>query len=192
VAFDLLHTEQLPAAVEHVRASVGRIDILVNNAGFIRRESLLDVDADVWRQTFDVNVTAAMLVSRALVPDMIEAGAGKIVNVSSVLGRVARAETGAYAATKAALTMLTQVMCAEWARHGIQANALAPGYVHTDLTKALVEDPAFDAWLKARVPAGRWGEPSDLDGAVVFLASAASAFVNGQVLAVDGGLLAVV
>lgn len=179
-------------AVAHVRATFGAIDILVNNAGFIRRTTLLETDMDTWRQTFDVNVTGAMLVSRAVVPDMIETGAGKIINVSSVLAHVARAEAGAYAVTKAALTMLTQTMCAEWARYGIQANAIAPGYVRTELTRELADSPSFEAWLTARVPAGRWGEPSDLEGAVVFLSGAGSAFVNGQVLAVDGGLLAVI
>ena len=192
VAWDLRDGEKTLESVEHVRARVGAIDILVNNAGFIRRTTLLDLDLENWGQTFDVNVTGAMLVSRAVVPDMIEAGTGKIINVSSVLGRVARAEAGAYAITKAALTMLTQTMCAEWARYGIQANAIAPGYVRTDLTRELADSPDFEAWLAGRVPAGRWGQPSDLEGAVVFLAGAGSAFVNGHVLAVDGGLLAVI
>jgi gluconate 5-dehydrogenase len=123
---------------------------------------------------------------------MIERGAGKIVNVCSVMSELARPTTGGYAATKGALKMLTRSMCAEWARHGIQANGLAPGYIRTDLTEPLQADAEFDAWLRTRVPAGRWGETSELGGAVVFLASSASDFVNGQLLFVDGGLSAVV
>lgn len=109
-----------------------------------------------------------------------------------MLSEVARPDVGAYATTKAALKMLTQSMCAEWARHGIQANAIGPGYIKTELNATLAQSPSFDAWLTARTPAGRWGEPSDLEGAVVFLAAPASDFVNGHVLYVDGGLLAAI
>ena len=123
---------------------------------------------------------------------MIERGGGKVVNVCSVLSELARPSTGAYSATKGGLKMLTRSMCAEWARHGIQANGIAPGYFRTDLNEALQADAEFDAWLRARVPAGRWAEPSELAGAVVFLASPASDFVNGQILVVDGGLSAVI
>jgi gluconate 5-dehydrogenase len=123
---------------------------------------------------------------------MIERGRGKIVNVCSVQSALARQTIAAYTATKGALKNLTQGMCADWARHGIQVNAIGPGYFATELTRPLRDDPEFDAWLRARVPAGRWGDPAELAGAVVFLASAASDFVNGQVLYVDGGLTAVV
>jgi gluconate 5-dehydrogenase len=140
----------------------------------------------------DVNLTSAFLVARAVAPGMIERGRGKIVNVCSVMSELARPTVGAYAATKGALKMLTRSMCAEWAPHGIQANGIAPGYIRTELTKPLQDNAEFDAWLRARVPAGRWGEPAELGGAVVFLASPASDFVNGQVLVVDGGLSAVV
>ena len=140
----------------------------------------------------DVNLTGVFLVSRLVAPGMIERGSGKIVNVCSVMSELARPTTGAYAATKGALKMLTRSMCAEWAQHGIQANGIAPGYVRTELNVVLQTNAEFDAWLCARVPAGRWGEPSELGGAVVFLASSASDFVNGQLLFVDGGLTAVV
>jgi gluconate 5-dehydrogenase len=123
---------------------------------------------------------------------MIARGSGKIVNVGSVLSELARPTVAPYAATKGALRMLTRSMCAEWARHGIQANAIGPGYFRTDLTAPLQADAAFDGWLRARVPAARWGEPDELGGAVVFLSSAASDFVNGQLLFVDGGMTAVV
>jgi gluconate 5-dehydrogenase len=123
---------------------------------------------------------------------MIERGSGKIVNVCSVTSELARETIAAYTAAKGGLKMLTRAMCSEWARHGIQANAIAPGYFETDLTEPLRADAAFDAWVRARVPTGRWGVPADLAGAIVFLASSASDYVNGQILYVDGGLTATV
>ena len=180
------------AAVTRAVEALGPVDVLVNNTGITIRRSLVDLESDEWRHMLDVNLTGAFLVSRAVVPGMIERRRGKIVNVCSVLSELARPTTGAYAATKGALKMLTRSMCAEWAQYGIQANGIAPGYVRTDLNQALQTDAEFDAWLRARVPAGRWGEPVELGGAVVFLASPASDFVNGQLLVVDGGLSAVV
>ena len=173
-------------------AALGQVDVLVNNAGITIRRELVELETDEWRRMLDVNLTAAFVVSRLVAPRMIERGSGKIVNVCSVMSELARPTVGAYAATKGALKMLTRSMCAEWARHGIQANGIAPGYVRTDLNQVLQDDAEFDAWLRARVPAGRWGETSELGGAVVFLASPASDFVNGQLLFVDGGLTAVV
>ena len=180
------------AAVVRAVEALGPVDILVNNTGMALRRSLVDLEPDEWRLMLDVNLTSAFLVSRAVAPGMIERGSGKVVNVCSVMSELARPTTGAYAATKGALKMLTRSMCAEWAQYGIQANGIAPGYVRTDLNEALQTDAEFDAWLRARVPAGRWGEPVELGGAVVFLASSASDFVNGQLLVVDGGLSAVV
>jgi len=179
-------------AVAQAVAALGPVEILVNNTGMTLRRSLVDLELAEWRHVLDVNLTSAFLVSRAVVPGMIERGRGKIVNVCSVMSELARPTTAAYAVSKGALKMLTQSMCAEWAAHGIQANGLAPGYVRTDLNEALQADPEFDAWLRARVPAGRWAEPGELGGAVVFLASPASDFVNGQLLVVDGGLSAVI
>ena len=180
------------AAVVKAVEKLGRIDVLVNNAGMTIRRTLVELHPDEWRQLLDVNLTSAFLVARAVAPGMIERGRGKIVNVCSVMSELARPTTGAYATTKGALKMLTRSMCAEWAQYGIQANAIAPGYIRTDLNEALQSDAEFDAWLCARVPAGRWGDPVELGGAVVFLASPASDFVNGQLLFVDGGLSAVV
>jgi gluconate 5-dehydrogenase len=180
------------AAVRGGVEALGPIDVLVNNTGMTVRRPLVDLELDEWRQLLDVNLTSAFLVARAVAPGMIERGSGKIVNVCSVMSELARPSTGAYAATKGALKMLTRTMCAEWAPHGIQANGIAPGWFRTDLTQPLQADAGFDAWLRARVPAGRWGEPDELGGAVVFLASSASDFVNGQVIVVDGGLSAVV
>ena len=178
-------------AVARAADALGPVDILVNNAGIALRHSLVEFELDEWRRVLDVNLTSAFLVARAIAPGMIERGRGKIVNVCSVMSELARPTTGAYAAAKGGLKMLTRSMCAEWAPHGIQANGIAPGYFRTDLNEVLQKDAEFDAWLRARVPAGRWGEPDELAGAVVFLASPASDFVNGQLLVVDGGLSAV-
>jgi gluconate 5-dehydrogenase len=139
-----------------------------------------------------VNLTSAMLVGREVARGMVERGRGKIVNVASVQSALARPGVTPYAATKGALKLLTQGMCAEWASAGLQVNALAPGYIDTELTAALVQDPEFSAWVRGRTPAGRWGRPADLVGALLFLASPASDFVNGHMLFVDGGMVAVV
>jgi gluconate 5-dehydrogenase len=178
-------------AVVRAFEALGPVDILVNNAGIALRRTLVELELDEWRRVLDVNLTSAFVVARAVAPGMIERGRGKIVNVCSVMSELARPTTGAYAAAKGGLKMLTRSMCAEWARHGIQANGIAPGYFRTDLNEVLQNDREFDAWLRARVPAGRWGDPDELAGAVVFLASPASNFVNGQLLVVDGGLSAV-
>jgi gluconate 5-dehydrogenase len=187
-AFDVTDESAVAAGV----AALGAVDVLVNNAGIGLRKPILGFSLEEWKRVVDTNLTSAFLVSRAAAPGMIERGSGKIVNVCSVTSELARETTAPYAAAKGGLKMLTRAMCAEWARHGIQANAIAPGYFDTDLTQALTADVAFDAWLRARVPAGRWGVPADLGGAVVFFASSASDYVNGQILYVDGGLTAVV
>jgi gluconate 5-dehydrogenase len=185
--FDVTDEASVAAGV----AAIGQIDVLVNNAGIQVRGPLEGFSLEDWQRVLDVNLTSAFLVSRAVVPGMIERGAGKIVNTCSVTSKVGRETIGPYTASKGGLKQLTRAMCADWARYGIQANGIGPGYFRTEINTALQEDPAFDAWLRARVPAGRWAEPSELEGAVVFLASAASDFVNGQIIYVDGGMLAV-
>jgi len=180
------------AAVAAAAAALPPVDVLVNNAGITFRRPLLETTPEEWRRVLDTNLTSAFVVARAVVPGMIERGRGKVVNVGSVMVELARATTGAYAAAKGGLRMLTRTMCAEWAPHGIQANGISPGYFRTDLTEPLQRDEAFTRWLAARVPAGRWAEPDELGGAVVFLASPASDFVNGHMLVVDGGMTAVV
>jgi gluconate 5-dehydrogenase len=185
--FDVTDEDAIAAGV----TAIGQIDILVNNAGIQMRGSLEEFTREQWQQVLDMNLTSAFLVARTVVPGMIERGRGKIVNTCSVTSEVGRQTIGPYTASKGALKMLTRAMCADWARHGIQANGIGPGYFRTEMNTVLQEDDAFDAWLRARVPAGRWGDPSELQGAAVFLASAASDFVNGQIIYVDGGMLAV-
>ena len=187
VPFDVTDEVAIKAEV----AAAGAIDILVSNAGIQLRGALEEFSLEQWRRVLDANLTSAFLVARTVVPQMIERGRGKIVNTCSVSSEVGRETIGPYTASKGALKLLTRAMCADWARHGIQANGIGPGYFRTEMNTALQEDPEFNAWLLRRVPAGRWAEPSELEGAIVFLASAASDFVNGQILYVDGGLLAV-
>jgi gluconate 5-dehydrogenase len=180
------------AAVAAAVGALGPVDVLVNNAGIGFRKPLLDTSLEEWRSVLDTNLTSAYLVARAVAPGMIERGGGKVVNICSLMSELARETIAPYTAAKGGLKMLTRAMCSEWARHGIQVNGLAPGYFETDLTQALRDNAEFDAWVRRRVPAGRWGVPDDLAGAIVFLASSASDYVNGQILFVDGGLTAVV
>jgi gluconate 5-dehydrogenase len=181
-----------PEAVERGAAEVGPLDILVNNAGIQHREPLLDLAAADWQRVLDTNLTSAFLVSRAFARGMVERGSGKIVNVASLQAELARPGIAAYAAAKGGLKMLTQSMCAEWGPAGVQANAIAPGYFATDLTRALVDDERFSEWVRGRTPAGRWGQVDELVGVLLFLASPASDYVCGQMLYVDGGMSAVV
>ncbi|MBC8635432.1 SDR family oxidoreductase [Caballeronia sp. EK] len=190
--FDVTDREQVVAAIDRVEKDIGAIDILVNNAGIQRRAPLEDFSERDWHDLLRVNLDGVFQVSQAVARHMLARGRGKIVNIGSVQSELARPGIAPYAATKGAVRMLTKGMCAEWARHGIQANAIAPGYFETDLNRALVDDPAFSEWLCKRTPAGRWGRVEELCGAAVFLASAASDFVNGQTLFVDGGLTSVV
>jgi gluconate 5-dehydrogenase len=140
----------------------------------------------------DTNLTSALLVGREVARTMVPRGRGKIVNVTSVLSAIARPNVASYGASKGALKLLTQGMCAEWAASGVQVNALAPGYIETELTRPLMEDREFSDWLLRRTPAGRWGKTSDLVGALLFLVAPASDFVNGHTLFVDGGIVAVI
>lgn len=185
-----------PAAVEQGIASIeqrcGTPDILVNNAGIQRRNRFVDFSIGDWNDLVSTNLTSAFLVGQRVARGMVERGSGKIINIGSVQCQLARPGITPYSATKGGIVMLTKGMCADLGPSGIQANALAPGYFATELTQALVEDEAFTAWVAGRTPAGRWGKVEDLIGGLVFLASSASDFVNGQVLYVDGGMTAVV
>jgi gluconate 5-dehydrogenase len=186
--FDVTDPAAVTAAVDRIEADIGPIGILVNNAGMQFRAPLEDFPIEQWRALFRLNTEAAFIVAQAVARHMIPRNRGKIINVCSVQSELGRPNIAPYAATKGALKMLTKGMCVDWARHGIQANAIGPGYFKTELNKALANDPAFSAWLEKRTPAGRWGELPELGGAAVFLASAASSFVNGHVLYVDGGV----
>ena len=192
VAFDVTDGTAVAAGVAVAEAAVGPLDVLVNNAGVQHRAPLEAFPEEAWRRLLDVNLTSAFLVGREVARGMLERGRGKIVNVCSIQSALARPGVAPYAATKGGLKLLTQGMCADWGPSGIQVNAIAPGYFATEMTRALVEDPDFDAWVRRRTPAARWGRPDDLVGALLFLASPASDFVNGQTLFVDGGMSAVV
>lgn len=187
---DVTQDDQVNQAFEAIGARFGRIDILVNNAGIHRRAPLLEMTESQWREVVDTNLTSAFLVTRAVAPRMIARGAGKIINTCSLMSEVGRPTIANYAAAKGGLKMLTRSMCVEWAKHNLQINGIGPGYFETELTKPLVENPEFNQWICSRTPAGRWGKPDELVGAAVFLASRASGFVNGQVIYVDGGVLA--
>lgn len=191
-AFDVTNPDEVDAGIDEIEQTWGAPDILVNNAGIQRRAPLLEFPVDDWNDLIATNLTSAFLVGRRVARGMVTKRSGKIINIGSVQSQLARPGIAAYSATKGGIAMLTKGMCADLAPYGIQANAIAPGYFVTELTAALVADPNFTAWVSARTPAGRWGEVEDLTGALIFLASAASNFVNGQVLYVDGGMTAVV
>ena len=191
-AFDVTDEAAVVQAFARLDGAGIAVDVLVNNAGIQLRKPMLDLTGAEWRKVVDTNLTSAFLVGREAARRMIARGrGGKIVNVASAMSEVARPTVAPYTAAKGGLKLLTRSMAAEWAEHGIQANAIGPGYMVTEMTKPLVDDPAFDAFVKKRTPSRRWGTPQDLVGAAVFLASSASDYVNGQVLYVDGGMLAV-
>jgi gluconate 5-dehydrogenase len=192
-AFDVADEKAVLAAFEHFDAEGVEIDILVNNAGNQLRKPMLDLKTDEWRRVVDIHLTGAFQVGREAARRMIARGrGGKIINIGSLASEVARATIAPYTAAKGGIRMLTRSMAAEWAKHGVQANAIGPGYIATEMNRALLDDPKFDAWVKGRTPSGRWGKPDDLIGVTVFLASPASDYVNGQTIYVDGGLLAVI
>ncbi len=190
--FDVTNPEQVTGAIDEIESTIGPIEILVNNVGIQHRTPLTEFPLEMWQRLLSVNLTSAFLVGQAVGRRMIPRGHGKIINIHSMQSELARPGIAPYAASKGGLKMLTQSMCVEWARHGIQANGLGPGYFVTPLTQGLHDDVAFDAWLRARTPAGRWGDVEELVGAAVFLASPASNFVNGQTIYVDGGILAAI
>ncbi|ASR35478.1 gluconate 5-dehydrogenase [Prauserella marina] len=192
LAFDVTDEAAVTAAVGELTERHGGVDILVNNAAFQHRQPLLELPLAQWESVLRTDLTSAFVVGRAVAGGMIERGGGKIINICSVQSELARPSIAAYTAAKGGLRNLTRAMTAEWAPHGVRVNGLAPGYFDTELTSALVADTGFSAWVTGRTPAGRWGEVRDLVGPSVFLASAASDFVTGQVLYVDGGMTAVV
>ena len=193
---DVTNEEAVQAMVARIREEVGVIDILVNNAGIIRRIPMLDMSAADFRKVVDVDLNAPFIVSKAVLPGMIEKGHGKIINICSMMSELGRETVSAYAAAKGGLKMLTRNICSEYGEANIQCNGIGPGYIATPQTAPLRERQAdcsrhpFDQFIIAKTPAARWGETADLVGPAVFLASDASNFVNGHILYVDGGILA--
>lgn len=188
LAFDATDHKAVRAAVDGFESEVGPIDILVNNAGMQHRGPLEDFPAEAFERLLQTNIASVFHVGQAVARHMIKRGAGKIVNISSVQSALARPGIAPYTATKGAVTNLTKGMATDWAKYGLQCNAIAPGYFITPLNKALIDDAAFSEWLAKRTPAGRWGNVGELVGACIFLASEASSFVNGTVIFVDGGI----
>jgi gluconate 5-dehydrogenase len=189
--FDVCDEAEVVATFERFDAEGVAVDILVNNAGIQFRKPMVELVTEDWRRVIETNLTSAFVVGREAAKRMIARGHGKIINIGSLTSELARATVTPYTVAKGGIKMLTRGMAAEWGAHNIQANAIGPGYMLTDMNEALVNDPAFDAWVKGRTPARRWGRPEELVGAAVFLASAASDYVNGQIIYVDGGMISV-
>lgn len=192
VIFDVTDADAAADALGGLVAEHGVPDILVNNAGLQRRAPIQEFAVQDWDAIVGANLSSAFYVSRQLLPGMIDRGSGKVINIASVQSQLARQTIAPYSATKGGIAALTKGMAADVARFGIQVNAISPGYFATEMNRALVEDETFDAWLRARTPAGRWGSFDELAGALLFLASDASSFVSGQNIFVDGGMTAVV
>ena len=190
-AFDVTDEAAVVAAFAAFDADGIAIDILLNNAGIQFRKPLLELETADWQRVIDTNLTSAFLVGREAAGRMVPRGAGKIINIGSLMSELARATVAPYTVAKGGIKMLTKAMAAEWAEHGIQTNAIGPGYMITDMNEALIANPGFDAWVKGRPPARRWGRPEELAGAAIFLASAASDYVNGQIIYADGGMTSV-
>jgi gluconate 5-dehydrogenase len=191
-AFDVADEAAVAAAFAALDSQGLAVDILVNNAGIQHRQPMLELPLADWQRVIDTNLTAAFLVGKQAAQRMVaRRRGGKIINIGSLTSHAARATIAPYTVAKGGIKMLSKAMAAEWAQHGIQANSIGPGYIDTELNQALVNDPKFDAWVKASNPAQRWGRPEELVGTAIYLASAASNYVNGQIIYVDGGWLAV-
>ena len=193
---DVTNEEQVNAMVAQIEQEVGKVNILVNNAGIIKRIPMHEMTAAEFRQVIDIDLNGPFIVSKAVLPSMMEMGAGKIINICSMMSELGRETVSAYAAAKGGLKMLTRNIASEYGKYNIQCNGIGPGYIATPQTAPLRERQAdgsrhpFDSFIVAKTPAERWGTPEDLMGPAVFLASEASDFVNGHVLYVDGGILA--
>ncbi len=191
-AFDVTDEAAVVAAFERFDEDGMVIDVVVNNAGIQYRKPIVELDIDNWQKVIDTNLTSAFLVSREAAKRMLPRRSGKMINIGSLMSGLGRATVAPYTAAKGGIKTLTQAMAAEWAEYNIQANAIGPGYMLTDMNQALIDNPQFDSWVKGRTPSRRWGKPEELVGAAVFLASEASDYVNGQIIYVDGGMSAVI
>jgi len=190
--FDVADEAAVKAAFEGFDRQGLEIGILVNNAGIQHRQPMLELALQDWQRVIDTNLTAAFLVGKEAARRMVQRGrGGKIINIGSLTSEAARATVAPYTVAKGGIKMLSRAMAAEWAQFDIQANSIGPGYILTDMNEALVKNVQFDAWVKASNPAGRWGKPDELIGTAIYLASSASNYVNGQIIYVDGGWLAV-
>ncbi len=187
VVFDVTDPRSVKRAISNIVRKTGRIDVLINNAGIHERAPFMDMSLAQFKNVIDVNLNSVFSVSQQAAKAMEKSGGGAIINISSLNSHGARPTIANYCASKGGINMLTRSMALELAPHNIRVNAIAPGYFLTDMTKKLVEDPEFDAWVKSEVPLGRWGHPEELVGAAIFLASQASSYMNGQVLLIDGG-----
>ena len=190
-AFDVTDEPAILAAFERFDREGIAVDILVNNAGIQFRKPMLELEMADFRRVLDTNLTSAFMIGREAARRMVPRKSGKIVNIGSLMSQFARPTVAPYTVAKGGIKLLTQMMAAEWAEHGIQANAIGPGYMSTDMNQALMDDPKFDTWVKGRTPSRRWGRPDELVGACVFLSSRAADYVNGQIIYVDGGMSAV-
>ena len=188
--FDITDSEAVTTSITRFEQEISPVDILVNNAGIQRRSPIEDFDETIWRELIDINLTGSFLVTRQVTKGMITRQRGKIINICSVMSEVGRPTITPYVTSKGGLKMFTKALATELGKHNIQSNGIGPGYFATEMNKALTEDAQFNAWICGRTPAGRWGNPVELVGTAVFLASPASDYVNGQIIYVDGGILA--
>jgi 2-deoxy-D-gluconate 3-dehydrogenase len=187
---DLAEVAEARRAVREAAGTLGRLDILVNNAGLNLRKPSVDYTEEDWDRVTDLNLRSPFFVAQAAAQEMLQTGGGSIINTASLLTFMGRGTVPAYAASKGGIGQLTKSLAVEWASAGVRVNAIAPGFITTEMTVPLRADPQFNRWVLERTPMGRWGAPCDLAGAAVFLAADASAFVTGQIIAVDGGWLA--
>jgi len=191
LVFNVTDEADVDSGISKIEQEVGSIDILVNNAGIIKRIPILDMPVEDYKQVIDVDLVAPFIVGKRVAPNMIKKGEGKIINMCSMMSVYGRNSVSAYASAKGGLKLLTANMCCEWAKHNVQVNGIGPGYIATAQTAPIREGGhPFNDLVMMRTPANRWGEPEDVGNAALFLASKASQFVNGQVLYVDGGILA--
>ena len=190
-AFDVTDEAAIKAAFEELDRTGQQVDILVNNAGIQFRRPMLELETADWQRVIDANLTSAFVIGREAAKRMAARGHGKVINIGSLTSELARATIAPYTVAKGGIKMLTKAMAAEWGALGIQANAIGPGYMVTDMNEALLSNPEFDAWVKGRVPMRRWGQPEELAGIAIFLASAASSYVSGQIIYADGGMISV-
>lgn len=191
-AFDVTDQKAVEAGIAAIEAGTGPIDILVNNAGMQKRAPITEFPVEGWHEVMNTNLHSVFYVTQAVTKRMVPRKRGKIISIGSVMSELGRATIIPYTASKGAVKMMTRGLAAELGKHNIQANAIGPGYFTTEINKALLADEAFTSWVCSRTPAGRWGETKELVGAAIFLSSAASDYVNGHLLMVDGGLTAVV